>query len=71
MRKTGDIMSKMKTFLELVSMDMGYAGDVNLEVLKEADRILKKKEEVLKILNKHGYGPGMVRSQNETDTGME
>jgi hypothetical protein len=38
----GDRMSKIKQFAEKVSIELGYDGEINEEVLKEADRRLKE-----------------------------
>jgi len=39
---TGDTMSRMKRFAEDVSVEMGHDGEINDEVLQEADRRLKQ-----------------------------
>jgi hypothetical protein len=36
------IMSKMKRFAEKISLEMGYGGEINSEVLQEANRVLKE-----------------------------
>lgn len=38
-------MSKIKAFIEAVSVDMGHGGEINEEVLIEADKRMKDDEQ--------------------------
>lgn len=45
-------MSKMKRFIEAVSVDMGFDGMINTEVLEEASRRLQDDEQRALFISK-------------------
>jgi hypothetical protein len=68
------ILSKMKAFAEKISIEMGYGGELNLQVLREANRVLRScgldKHQINEDTTdkRSPYGDDELRKTTETHT---